>query len=192
MAATCFRLIVAIAISRIIFSDASVQRDDENTGRPLKETMPWFRTTDELHQELGDLSSSCNGAVIEMSTESKLNTGSAAGQSVELDVLRIRKSGVHGKVKAMMVFGEHARELITGESALDFVRTLCGNGKYAAKAAEVLDNVQFTIVPNANPVARKLVEQGQYCKRTNEDGVDLNRNWGSEHREPNTGWMAMR
>jgi len=184
MATTCFRLTVAVAISCTRFSGAAVHRDEENTGRPLKETMPWYRTTDELHQELGDLSSSCNGAVVEMSSETKLNTGSAAGQSVELDVLRIRKSSVHGKVKAMLVFGEHARELITGESALDFVRTLCGNGKYAAKAAEVLDNVQFTIIPNANPVARRLVEQGQYCKRTNEDGVDLNRNWGSEHREP--------
>jgi len=38
------------------------------------------------------------------------------------------------------------------------------------------------IVPNANPRGRKIVEEGYYCKRTNENGVDLNRNWGDDHR----------
>merc|ERR1719198_2082942 len=44
------------------------------------------------------------------------------------------------------------------------------------------------IVPNANPLGRRQVEQGYYCKRTDADGVDLNRNWGDEHRaEDNAG-----
>lgn len=42
--------------------------------------------------------------------------------------------------------------------------------------------VEFVLVPNANPKGRRLVEGGQYCKRTNENGVDLNRNWGDDHR----------
>lgn len=72
----------------------------------------------------------------------------------------------------MLVFGEHSRELISPEVALGLARTLCGKG--AHKALEVAD---FVIVPNANPLGRLKVEEGYYCKRTNEDGVDLNRNW---------------
>ncbi|CAK0900617.1 unnamed protein product, partial [Prorocentrum cordatum] len=30
---------------------------------------------------------------------------------------------------------------------------------------------------------RRQVESGAWCKRTNEDGVDLNRNWGDQHRD---------
>jgi hypothetical protein len=83
----------------------------------------------------------------------------------------------------LIVFGEHARELITVESALDLVRTFCGDGPNAEAAAHVLESVELVLVPNANPLSRKQVESGMYCKRTNEDGVDLNRNWGDQHRD---------
>ena len=32
---------------------------------------------------------------------------------------------------------------------------------------------------NGNPISRKKVENGDVCLRTNENGVDLNRNWAS-------------
>jgi hypothetical protein len=50
----------------------------------------------------------------------------------------------------------------------------------------VLEGVEFVVIPNANPLGRKKVESGEFCKRTNEDGVDLNRNWGDNHRENRT------
>lgn len=118
-----------------------------------------------------------------MSTTSKVNTQAAAGTNVELDVMTIRKSGGGPKIKAFFVFGEHARELITGEAAVGLARTLCGQGPNAAQAAKVLETTEFVFVPNANPVGRKEVEDGFYCKRTNEDGIDLNRNWSDEHRD---------
>merc|ERR1719272_41827 len=31
--------------------------------------------------------------------------------------------------------------------------------------------------PNANPISRRVVEQGNFCERLNPNGVDLNRNW---------------
>ena len=33
------------------------------------------------------------------------------------------------------------------------------------------------MVINVNPKSRMEVENGNYCLRTNENGVDLNRNW---------------
>lgn len=154
-------------------------------GRPIKEALPWYHSADEIHDKLNELArGGCNGADIEITQRSELNSGSAAGEVVELDVLHIsRSSGAsQPKKRAMMVYGEHARELISPESALHFVQALCGDGVAASRASAVLDNVSFTIVPNANPVSRRLVEEGQYCKRTNEDGVDLNRNFGDAHR----------
>jgi len=117
-----------------------------------------------------------------MSQTTEFNSAEAAGTAVSLDVLRIHRSGPQAKKKAMIVFGEHAREIISPETALNFAKTLCGQGPEAERASKVLDSVEFLLVPNANPLGRKQVEDGYYCKRTNEDGVDLNRNFGDDHR----------
>jgi len=98
-------------------------------------------------------------------------------------VVRVRGSGSSTGTKAVMVFGEHARELISPETALGFVRSLCGQGGHVDLAKTTLaKGVEFVIVPNANPNGRRKVEEGYYCKRTNGNGVDLNRNWGNDHR----------
>lgn len=155
--------------------------ESRSQGPELKEKMPWYHTGDEIHSEIQDLSRNCPGVDIQLTQRSQLNLN---GQGeVSLDVLKVRKKGGAPQTKAFFVFGEHARELITGESALNFVQTLCGRTSHSERAADVLDDVEFTIVPNANPTSRKLVEAGQYCKRTNEDGVDINRNWSDEHRD---------
>jgi len=148
---------------------------------PLKETWPWYHSGDDIHQGLQDLVGQCEGAEVTMSQTTEFNAAEAAGTAVSLDVLKISRSGAGAKKKAMLVFGEHAREIISPESALNFARTLCGQGPDAERARKVLDTVSFTIVPNANPLGRKQVEEGYYCKRTNEDGVDLNRNFGEDH-----------
>lgn len=155
---------------------------DNNKREPVKDTWPWYHSGDDIHSSLQELAGQCQGAEATMEQTSEFNAAEAAGTSVSLDVLRIHRSGSQSKKKAMLVFGEHARELISPESALNFARTLCGQGPDAARASKVLDSVSFLIVPNANPLGRKKVEDGYYCKRTNEDGVDLNRNWGDTHK----------
>jgi len=149
-------------------------------GPPVKERMPWYHSTDEIREQLQALSQSCEGFRLE--TRSKMNTADAAGQDVDIDVVRMGTGGGK-KAKAMLVFNEHARELITAESALGLLQALCGQGESAELARRTLQSVEFTIVPNANPLGRRRVESGAWCKRTNEDGVDLNRNWGDQHRD---------
>jgi hypothetical protein len=92
--------------------------------------------------------------------------------------------------KVFLLFGEHSRELISPESGLYFLRGLCGEVplKVPAQAElledssadQVLDDSEFQIVLNANPGSRRKVEAGDYCQRTNPNGVDLNRNWDEE------------
>lgn len=129
---------------------------------------------------IASISSSCEGAQIELSTKSKYSAAGAG--EVAIDVLQVRKAGATPRTKAMFVFGEHARELVSPESSLDLLRSLCGQGFQGSRVSKLLETVEFTVVPNANPLGRKKVEEGYYCKRTNEDNVDLNRNWGDEHR----------
>lgn len=150
---------------------------------PLRERASFYHSAEDLHLEFQKLVGNCQNADLELST---------VGSNPTLDVVKVsgrpqaaaENSGGSAKKKAFLIFGEHARELITSESALHFVRSLCeGTGN----APSVLQGVEFTIVPCTNPLARKLVEKnGYYCKRTNEHGVDLNRNWGDAHHDQQT------
>lgn len=153
---------------------------------PLKQMMSWYHTTDEMHDQLEALARKCDLARLDlMSREVEATTG----EPRSLDVVRVRPMDSSARamqpLKAMFVFGVHARELISAESAMHFLRTLCGQGPSAAEAQSLLQRgAELLVVPNANPVGRRRVESGHdYCKRTNEHGVDLNRNWGDSHRD---------
>jgi len=181
----------AVAVASCSFAEARALKGSssaqsswgQHKGKPLKETLPWMHSQQELHDALQELVNDCGDADISMTQSSRINGADAAGETVTLDVLRIKARDSKADTKAMLVFGEHAREIITGESALGLVRTLCGKGPGSERAKSVLQNAEFVIVPNANPLGRKQVEEGYYCKRTNEDRVDLNRNWSDEHRD---------
>ena len=87
---------------------------------------------------------------------------------VETNSIHAVKLGNYSSFNTFVVFGEHPRELITVEIALFLIQTLC-------ELASIPSNL--LIVLNANPSGRELAEQGDYCRRTNNNNVDLNRNW---------------
>lgn len=78
--------------------------------------------------------------------------------------------------KAFILFGEHARELISPETGLHFVKKLCQESE---DLKEIKDDYELRMIVNLNPLSREKVEQGDFCKRENENGVDLNRNYKS-------------
>jgi hypothetical protein len=78
--------------------------------------------------------------------------------------------------RAYLLFGEHPRELISPESGLHFLRDLCSNPS-TQENQRILSNYEIRMIVNANPLSREKVEQGSYCLRENENGVDLNRNY---------------
>lgn len=143
---------------------------------PLKKLAPFYKSGDEIMLELQGLSTACFDA--RLSIQHRNESGG------RIDVVHVtgRKEGdVSKRRQALFVFGEHARELVSSESALHLVHRLCEGSGLARK---MLMSWDFTIVPIANREGRVLVEQkGDYCKRTNVHGVDLNRNWGDEHRD---------
>jgi hypothetical protein len=137
----------------------------------VKGTYPFYHSTDEIHNEVQRLSSSCSSIM----TLDSVQKSDASGNSVNIDYVTVKKQGAETKNKMFMLFGEHARELISPESALHFLQSLCG--ETSVKPGSVLDNTEFQIVLNGNPNSRKRVEAGEYCLRVNPNGVDLNRNW---------------
>ena len=75
------------------------------------------------------------------------------------------------KHKAFVLFGEHAREMISPEAGLSLVEKICNN---EVEKNEVITNLlqkyHFQIILNANPASRRKVENGDYCLRVNENG----------------------
>ena len=74
-----------------------------------------------------------------------------------------------------LLAGEHPREMISPEFMLLFITFLCENQKNSSK--KILEKNNFRIIINANPDGRIKVEEGEYCRRTNNNNIDLNRNW---------------
>lgn len=142
---------------------------NEKSGSLLRQH-PYYHSTDGLHDELVALSSKCPGM--------KLETRKTESRSI--DVVTIRAAGSSPVNKIFMLFGEHARELISPESSLHLIKNLCGKAGNTTRASQILKDSEFQIVVNGNPESRKLVEQGDVCLRANPNGVDLNRNWDEE------------
>ncbi|CAD7928266.1 unnamed protein product [Amoebophrya sp. A120] len=138
---------------------------------------PFYHTTQEIHTQLLALQSRCHGWI----------TVATKGSDPQIDVVSIRKTDSSPPNRFFLLFGEHARELISPESGLHFLQTLCGESDLAKtdgarygteRMAELLDTTEFQLVVNGNPDSRQRVENGEYCLRVNtKNGVDLNRNW---------------
>lgn len=133
----------------------------------LLEKYSFYHTSSALVDEASSLAASCSG--LSLSSEAD---GSASVPVARLAALGADSDG-HRPLEVLMVFGEHARELISPETGLGFLRRLC-----SAEGSQLRQQTSFRMVLNANPQGRAMVEGGEYCTRTNENGVDLNRNYG--------------
>lgn len=85
------------------------------------------------------------------------------------------------KLRILLSFGQHGRELITSEVALHLLSVLArGHMMLSMKPIsfnKILENIVIKVVPMENLNGRRLVEAGDFCERRNGRGVDLNRNW---------------
>lgn len=147
------------------------QLNEERT-KTMASLYPFYHSTDAIRTKLQQLAERCEG--MQFHTEE-----GDGGPSRAIDVVTIKAPGTNPVNKNFLLFGEHSRELISPESGLRFVQALCGEGgdALAAQARDVLADSEFQIVVNGNPASRRLVEEGDFCLRTDPNGVDLNRNW---------------
>lgn len=131
-----------------------------------------YHTSDQVDSELRSLSKTCPGMQVNYH---KGKTGKATLTSVSLK----QDGGAAKKLKVLLFFGEHSRELVSVESGLSLIQHLCG--KASNVPANLVDyslkNAEFLIFTNIGVNSRRNVEKGKYCLRVNENGVDLNRNW---------------
>ena len=126
----------------------------------------FYHTSDDIHTEIVRLEKSCSAPITV--------TSASCGPDCLIDIVDIGNPS-HSR-KMFYLFGEHARELISPETALVLIQDLCSPSP-SRMVTEALTHSQFRIIPNGNPTARRLVEAGQFCLRANMNGVDLNRNW---------------
>lgn len=139
-----------------------------------------YHTSEEVDAELKKLEQNCDGMTVH---EHKGPKGEATLTSVSMKPT----SDADSTLKVLLFFGEHSRELISVESGLSLVRNLCGLGSEGVPESLIgysRKNAEFLIFTNIGVNSRRKVEQGQYCTRVNENGVDLNRNW-DDHWKPN-------
>lgn len=158
---------IAAVVKHRFRGKASANRAQSSSMMKLH---PYYHSTDAIHDELTALATRCPGMTLE----------SRAADTRSIDVVTIKAEGTSPVNKNFLLFGEHARELISPESGLHFIKTLCGEAGNKERAAKILQDSEFQIVVNGNPASRKHVEQGDFCLRVNPDGVDLNRNWDEE------------
>jgi len=139
----------------------------------LKAAHPYYHTTAEIRTQIRELASTCPGMTLHTESYGALMMGG----STSIDVVTIKSGSSKPTNKNFFLMGEHSRELIGPETALHLVKSLCGQTELSAKAKDVLLENEFQIIVNANTKSRELVEQGDFCLRANQNGVDLNRNW---------------
>lgn len=164
--------------------------------------MPGFyHTSSQLGLMVKAMQRQCKGFTVETRSEKGFGASFSDDPApLSLNVVRIKQDGgAAKKMRVALVFNEHARELITGEVALWLLKQLCQpNGAASLLRQEkvtslqasllqsnvtaALEDMEFLLVPNANPSSRMKVEKGDFCLRANENGVDLNRDW-DEHWE---------
>ena len=112
-----------------------------------------------------------------------------AGESEDcIPSVRLFSSARPAKHRALLLFGEHARELITTETALQLASLLCfpaeEDPELASAVRRLRASAELLLFPAVNLQGRLRVERnGDYCLRVNKNGVDLNRNW-AEHFAP--------
>ncbi|XP_057861353.2 uncharacterized protein LOC131069791 isoform X3 [Cryptomeria japonica] len=109
----------------------------------------------------------------------------SAGYSAEISVITFahgqEKAEDDQKIRILLNFGQHGREMITSEVALRLLNVLAGEYHLLAldenAQNDILQKLIIKVVPMENLNGRKMVEAGKLCERKNGRGVDINRNW---------------
>lgn len=91
---------------------------------------------------------------------------------------------VHRKVRILLSYGEHARELFPIESLLYLMKNLTSGllakpGSFEERfSQDIFSNFDIYVIVIANPDGRKYLESSHnFCWRGTSTGVDINRNF---------------
>lgn len=163
-------------LTTLLLGFAAVQASMDSLGS-------LYHTSDKVDAKLDTLTKSCKYLKVTKHVGPK-------GQAKLTSVTLKKDGGKEKKMKVLLFFGEHSRELVSVESGLSLIQSLCGGGNADVDKNLVnynLDNAEFLIFTNIGVNSRRKVERGDYCLRVNENGVDLNRNWDDHWTKDGTG-----
>jgi len=149
-----------------------IWRQPKRSSSPLPD---FYHTTDAINQEVHELGKTCHGLIVENYKDGDRFIKVARYMAPEVE---------KPNFKTMVVAGEHAREMIGPEIALNFVKALCGEAKEQnlfVDIEEAKKETELIVVLNANPGSRQAVEKGEFCTRANPSHVDINRNFDFEY-----------
>lgn len=92
--------------------------------------------------------------------------------------------GMRTKItKVFLLFGEHPRELVAGQTGFKFLEYICSKAHLSKENdANLLNLAKYKIILNGNPTGRAYLESNKndvtkVQKRSNARDIDLNRNW---------------
>ncbi|KAM1133021.1 hypothetical protein ACFX15_041598 [Malus domestica] len=141
----------------------------------------------DLYHSSGDLMEEIKALVFRHPDELTLDTMKSRnkGYSAEIAIVtycrRRQETDDQPKLRILLSFGQHGRELITSELALRILSILSKEqflpNLDPASLDSTLDKLLIKVVPMENLNGRRLVEAGDLCERRNGRGVDPNRNW---------------
>ncbi|CAH9073477.1 unnamed protein product [Cuscuta epithymum] len=118
---------------------------------------------------------------LSIKTISSKNKGYHADTTVVTYCQNLKDCDYRSKVRILLSFGQHGRELITTELALRILSILSEEKLlpkgYPLTLNNPLEKLVIKVVPVENVNGRRRVEKGELCERRNGRGVDLNRNW---------------
>ena len=150
----------------------------------------YYHKTRQIDQIMSGLVKSCKRLNIQEYSADKIFTDLNQQDKQKYSLLKYsdiksstdesNSSTVIKKQNVFLLAGEHPRELIAVELLLNFILTLCNSDPKdnpASTINTIINTFNFRVIINANPNGRNLVEQGEYCKRSNLNNVDINRNW---------------
>ena len=138
----------------LLTATADALRLQMSRSDPMWSLPGQYHTSDAIHKEIVRMPAVCKRPMTIETIEG-------------IDTVTV--GATNSTTRAFILFGEHARELVSSETALSLLRRIC--------SGQEGEDVLFKIMPNANPRGRSLVESGETCRRTNPEGIDINRNW---------------
>uniref|UniRef100_A0ACD5TBQ7 Uncharacterized protein n=1 Tax=Avena sativa TaxID=4498 RepID=A0ACD5TBQ7_AVESA len=172
------RRLQALALTLALAAVASSARKIPDSITPISRDL--YHSSDSILREIKAL-------VARNSDRLTMDTVRASNKGYSAEMFVVTFNHAKGtvddgsKIKIMLSFGQHGRELITSEVALSLLYVLTEKRRIAgvdlSSFEKILENLVIKVVPMENFNGRKLVEAGELCDRRNGRGVDLNRNW---------------
>uniref|UniRef100_A0ACD5V715 Uncharacterized protein n=1 Tax=Avena sativa TaxID=4498 RepID=A0ACD5V715_AVESA len=172
------RRLQALALTLALVAVASSARKIPDSITPISRDL--YHSSDNILREIKAL-------VARNSDRLTMDTVRASNKGYSAEMFVVTFNHAKGtvddgsKIKIMLSFGQHGRELITSEVALSLLYILTEKHRIAgvdlSSFEKILENLVIKVVPMENFNGRKLVEAGELCDRRNGRGVDLNRNW---------------